>query len=254
MRALAMVVLMGVVASLSASEATDKEIIRYNDAVTKAQKAYDEAVAKEKAKTIAVLVPLAKQRVRSNDLSGAAIAWQSVLSLDESNPEARKFFAANGTLDAVLAQLKQGATVDLLGNQVDDKTAVAEAPASQALSGNLITITAMAPGGFPVVPGKVKAGTAITLRYVDGMWNRGTGRKIAMHSPDDATGPMRCRLRLTTDAGRPEATLVVIPTGTTASPFTFTVDNDCDALLLCINSDSGEGQGSVRYRISVVAP
>src|SRR5271170_3972176 len=114
MRLIALMLLSGICGLLPANEATDREILRYNDAVSKLQKTNEEGLAKEKARTLAVLISLARQRVRANESAGATLAWQAVLSLDEGNAEARKYFTANGTLDAVLAKLKQEANADLL--------------------------------------------------------------------------------------------------------------------------------------------
>jgi|GEM_PF-3119911 hypothetical protein len=261
--------LAGLAGVLGASEAIDKECLRYNDAVSKDQKIYDEALAKEKARSIAVIVPLARSRVRANDQSGAATAWQAVLSLDENNAEARKFFTASGTLDAVLAELKQDAAVDLLGNQVDGKPAPAAAPVPSApaqpqgepaptpaatLPGTLVAISAAAPAGVPVASGKLKAGTAITFRYVDGSWARAAGQSGLGISPDDDNAPVPFRLRLTSDISRTDATLALIPSGTASSPFTFTLDSDCDTMVMIINAGPGVAQGTVHYRILVTAP
>jgi hypothetical protein len=235
---------------LPGNDAIDREVLRYNDAVSKLQKTSDEGLAKEKARTLAVLIPLARQRVRANEGAGATLAWQAVLSLDEGNAEARKYFTANGTLDAVLAKLKQEASADLLGAG-DDKADSAVTPTAAPFSGSLVAISAAQ--GVTVGEGALKAGTAITLRYVDGSWGRGAEAKAAA-SPDASGTPARCRLRLTSDPRRAEATLAVVPTGTAASPYTFTLDSDCDQLVLCINADAGDPQGSVRYRITVSRP
>jgi hypothetical protein len=250
MRPIALLLLSGICGLLLANEALDREILRYNDAVSKLQKTNDEGLAKEKARTLAVLIPLARQRVRANESAGAVLAWQAVLSLDESNAEARKYFTANGTLDAVLAKLKQESSADLLGAS-DDKADPAVAPTAAPLSGTVVAISAAQ--DVRVGEGELKAGTAITLRYIDGSWGRAAEGKAAA-SPDAAGAPARCRLRLTSDPRRADATLAVVPTGTATSPYTFTLGSDCDQLVLCINADAGEPQGSVRYRIIVSKP
>jgi hypothetical protein len=251
MRPLALLLLSGICGLLLANEALDHEILRYNDAVSKLQKSNDEGLAKEKARTLAVLIPLARQRVRANENAGATLAWQAVLSLDEGNAEARKYFTANGTLDVVLAKLKQEASADLLGAG-DDKAEPAFTSAAAPVGGTLVAIAAGK--GVAVGEGELKAGTTITLRYVDGSWGRGAEAKSGAASPDEVAAPARCRLRLTSDPKRPEATLAVVPAGTATSPYTFTLGSDCDQLVLCINADAGEPQGSVRYRIIVGLP
>jgi hypothetical protein len=249
-RILLLLLLTGSCAGLLGNELIDREILRFNDAVSKLQKADDEGLAKEKARTLAVLIPLARQRVRANEGAGATLAWQAVLGLDEGNAEARKYFTANGTLEAVLAKLKQEASADLLGTG-DDKADTAVTPTAAPFSGALVAISAAQ--GVEVGEGALKAGTAITLRYIDGSWGRGAEAKAAA-SPDAAGAPARCRLRLTSDPRRADATLALVPSGTATSPYTFTLDSDCDQLVLCINADAGEPQGSVRYRISVSKP
>jgi hypothetical protein len=251
MRSIALLLLTGICVLLLGNEATDREILRYNDAVSKLQKANDEGLAKEKARTLAALIPLARQRVHANDGAGASLAWQAVLSLDDGNAEARKYFTANGTLDAVLAKLKQEASADLPGPG-DDKPDTALAPTAAPFSGTLVAISASK--GVAVGVGALKAGTAITLRYVDGSWGRGAEAKPVAASPDDAGAPLRCRLRLTSDPRRADATMAVVPAGTATSPYTFTLDSDCDQLVLCINADAGDPLGSVHYRITVSKP
>jgi hypothetical protein len=251
MRPFALLLLLtGICGLLAGNELIDHEVLRYNDAVSKLQKADDEGLAKEKARTLAVIIPLARQRAHANEGAGATLAWQAVLSLDDGNAEARKYFTANGTLEAVLAKLKQEPSADLLGSG-DDKPEAAVTPSTAPVSGSLVAISAAK--GVVVGDGPLKSGTAIILRYVDGSWGRGAEARAA-GSPDDAGAPARCRLRLTSDPRRADATLAVVPTGTATSPYTFTLGSDCDQLVLCINADAGDPQGSVHYRITVSKP
>ncbi len=267
MKALALLLLLALAGgrlTLGASEALDHEILRFNDAVSKLEKTNDEGLAKEMAKTLSVLIPLARQRMRANEGPSASLTWQAVLSLDESNAEARKYFTTLGTLDAVLAKLKQEASGDLfsgIGGGAEDKSdskpdskpdaGVTTTTAPGSFNGSLVTITASK--GVAVGEGGLKAGTTITLRYVDGSWGRSAEGK-AMASPDAAAAPVRCRLRMTSDPRRPDATLAVVAAGTATAPYIFALDTDCDQLVLCINADAGDPQGSVRYRITVNKP
>lgn len=241
--------------TLWASDATDRECLRYNDAVAKLQKSYDEATAREKAKSIVVLSGIARQRVKANDLAGADAAWKAVLGIDDSQAEARKFFETAGKLDVVLAELKQTSGFDLLGAPLDAAATGDAPPRAPAIAGATMTIAAVPSRAANL--GAQKAGTAITVQFVGGSW----GRKSAaadgtLRSPDAAVTPARFRLRMSSDPANSEATLAVVPAGTAQSPFTFKLETDCDNFFLCMNQDgSPEGrEGEVRYRIKVDAP
>lgn len=240
-------------ALLPASEALDKECLRYNDAAAKLQKADEDALAKEKAKTIAVLAAIAKQRTRNNDMAGADEAWKAVLGLDESQADARKYFELTGKLEAVLAEVKQAGSVDLLGAPTGD---AGDAPShAAAIGGTVMTIAAMATRKSSL--GALKAGTEIVIQYVSGTWGRVTPNgDTTMRNPDAAVTPARFRLRLSTDPANPDATLAVVPIGTAQSPYSFKLDNDCENLYLCMNQDGNpdKREGEVHYRVKVTAP
>jgi hypothetical protein len=239
---------------LAASEATDKECLRFNDAAVKLQKACDESLAKERTRSITAIAAIAKQRAKANDLVGAEEAWRAVLGLDENHAEARKFFEAIGKLDAVLAGIKQASSIDLLGAAAGTADAGETAPRSVSIAGTVMPIAAVP--GRKASLGALKAGTVITVQYVNGTWGRMNNGDAVMRSPDAAVTPARFRLRLTADPANPDATLAVVPSGTAQSPYSFTLATDCEAFYLCMNQDGGleNREGEVHYRVKVVAP
>lgn len=87
--------------------AIDAALRPYQQAVDQAQKAYDTAVGKARASAITALGTLAKREARKPEKELAIAAWKQVLALDEANPEARAFFAALGTTDAVLEEIER---------------------------------------------------------------------------------------------------------------------------------------------------
>lgn len=238
-------------ALLVASDAVDKEALRYNDAVTKLQHTLEEGVAKEKARSIAIIAGVAKAKAKANDLAAAGTAWKAVLVIDDSNAEARKHFEALGQLDAVLAELKQGNSADdLLGNAPAAPTtskADGSAPSAQPINGKPMTIWAIPTKAPPLGP--FKAGTTLTFQYVSGTW---TFRDGARQSPDAKTGP-RFRLRVTTDPTSTEGSLAVLPGGTAQSPYTLRLETDVPKLYLMMNSELGldAREGEVVYRIEI---
>ena len=88
-----------------ASEAIDEELARYYEASTKLQKTYDDAEAREKARSIPALVTLAKRESAQGNMAAANDAWKQVLILDQQHEEARKFFTAINQLDKALADV-----------------------------------------------------------------------------------------------------------------------------------------------------
>lgn len=99
---------------LPGADQTEREALRYNDAVTKLMQVRDEAIANHKAKAISALTVMAKSRIKAEDTAGTAEVWKAVLSIDREHADAKAYFTAAGTLDAVLAELDAKPT-DLLG-------------------------------------------------------------------------------------------------------------------------------------------
>jgi hypothetical protein len=257
-------------ASLSAmaSDAADKEALRYNDAVTKLQKAYDEGVAKEKTRAIIALAALAKQSVKAGDLEAAGQAWKAVLALDDQQADARKYFEVTGKLDAVLEEINRGGTKDLLGDTAkpagdtakpasapakgDDAAA---APAGPVLNGEAIDIPAVA--SATAVLGPFKAGTTLAFQYAAGTWTWAKGADAARYNPDLAATPDTYRLRLTSSLEKiKDNTLAVVPAGTSRSFFVMKLEKACDKLFLNINAeaDATLGSGQVKYLVKVTPP
>ena len=231
-----------------ASEAVDKEALRYNDAVMKLQRTLDESLAKEKTRSIAIIAAIAKTKAKANDLAAAGTAWKAVLVIDETNAEARKHFEALGQLDAVLAELKQGdPAADLLGNAPAAPKAEGPANSTAPINGKSLTISAVPEKAKPLGP--FKAGTTLTFQYVSGTW---TFREGSHQSPDAKVAGPRFRLRVTTD---PTSTdnLAVLPGGTAQSPYALRLDTDVPKLYLVMNSELGltTREGEVVYRIEI---
>lgn len=251
---LLLLLLSATAARVAAGEAADKEALRYNDAVTRLQRAHDEALAKEKVRSIAALSVLAKARTKASDLAAAGYAWKAVLALDEANADARKHFEALGQLDAVLAELKAGdSAADLLGGEAAAAPTTVPSAASDAqpsaapIGGKPLTIPAAAEKAVPLGP--FKAGTELTFQYVSGTW---TFREGSHQSPDAKVAGPRFRLRVATDplAGG-DGTLAVLPGGTAQSPYTLRLETDVPRLFLMMNSERGIDvrEGEVIYRV-----
>lgn len=250
-----LLLLSATVAPLCAGEAADKEALRYNDAVTRLQRSHDEALAKEKARSIAALSAIAKAKTKASDLAAAGYAWKAVLVLDEANADARKHFEALGQLDAVLAELKAGdSAADLLGGEPATAPGAAPTsggaqPSAAPIAGKPLTIPAAADKAVPLGP--FKAGTELTFQYVSGTW---TFREGSHQSPDAKVAGPRFRLRVATDPmPGGDGTLAVLPGGTAQSPYTLRLDTDVPRLFLMMNSERGidAREGEVVYRVEI---
>ena len=244
-----------------ASEASDKEVLRYNDAVTKLRHAYDDTLGKEKARTVATLTALAK---RAATPAAAAMAWQGVLVLDKANVEARRYFQAQGNLDAVLAGL-DSPDADLAGAgvvsatppdgavPVEPKAAPAGAATGDAapLAGEQFTI-APEPNAKGVL-GPLPAGTTLVFQYVEGAWSPVKGRA---RSPDASETPTPLHVRVTGSQGSTESILAVLPAGTAQVPYALRLKSDCERIYLGINLDvvPGDAHGEICFRVQVQNP
>ncbi len=244
-----------------ASDASDKEVLRYNDAATKLRRAYDDSVAKEKVRTVGSLAALAK---RAATPAAAAMAWQGVLVLDNTNAEARRYFQAQGTLDAVLAAL-DSTDGDPAGSgvvsaksadgavPVDVKATPAGTPTAAAppLVGEQFTI-APEPNAKGVL-GPLAAGTTLVFQYVDGGWSPVKGKA---RSPDLSETPTPLHVRVTGSQDGSESILAVLPAGTAQMPYALRLKSACERIYLGINLDvvPGDAHGEIRYRIQVQNP
>lgn len=110
--ALAIATLLG--PALLAADLAERETTRFNEAVTKLMQARDEAQANAKAKSLLALTAIAKSRMKAEDTAMATEAWRAVLVIDREHVDARAYFTALGTLEAVLVELDAKPT-DLLG-------------------------------------------------------------------------------------------------------------------------------------------
>ena len=244
----------------SASEASDKEVLRYNDAVSKLRRAHDDALVKEKARTVAALSALAK---RATTPTATAMAWEGVLALDRANGDARRYFQGQGNLDAVLAGL-DGSDADVAGGGADSaKPEPRAAPVGAkdppvpatveppAITGKEFTI-APEPSVKGVL-GPLPAGTTLVFQYVDGGWSPVKGKT---RSPDASETPPPLHLRVSGSANGVEGIIAVLPAGTAQTPATVRLKGDCERLYLGINLDvvPGDAHGEVHYRIEVRAP
>jgi hypothetical protein len=244
-----------------ASEASDKEVLRYNDAASKLRHAYDDSLAKEKARTVASLTALAR---RAATPGAAVMAWQGVLVLDRANVEARRYFQTQGDLDAVLAGI-DGPDADLAsagagsatpvdgGVPVEPRPAPSGAPTVSAppLAGELFTI-APEPNAKGVL-GPLPAGCTLVFQYVDGSWSPVKG---SARSPDASVTPAPLHLRVTGSLGGTESILAVLPAGTAQVPYAVRLKSACERIYLGINLDvvPGDAHGEIHYRIQVQNP
>jgi len=101
------------------SDELERELVRHDAELTKAQQTYDEAVTAANDKALKAIVRIAQRQAKAGDAAGATLAWKEVLRLQRTQAEARAHFTMLGTLDAVLAELDQPPT-DLLGNPILD--------------------------------------------------------------------------------------------------------------------------------------
>jgi len=123
-------------------------------------------------------------------------------------------------------------------------------------AGRLITIDAGSPSGTRL--GAFKKGQTITLQYVEGMWTVFTDAKTPWleESPDDE-GKIRDwhRCALCKYDGQKNVLATLLPGGTKASPFSYTIEDDGEMALVCNDVIAGNrthnNKGTVTYRLDV---
>lgn len=139
-----------------------------NEAIAELQTAANEAIAEERSDAIESLERLAR-RYQRRDALAATHCYREILRLDLNHQEAREWFQAIGTLDAILAELAQDPAVatDMLGNPIAN--VATPAPASPvSADGNAVIaiasnhrmtvrlngveIASLAGGGHQLVP------------------------------------------------------------------------------------------------------
>ncbi len=227
------------IAALVAGDA-DTELARYHDAVGRLDALHDEAVAKERTRTVGVLAAQARAALGRGDAAGAAQAWKLVLVFDPEHADARSFFQGLGRLDAVLAEVETIDPAALASEAQIRLQPAAQRPVSREVAVNAAPV----PTGMI---GPVKIGTSIQFAYLSGEW--APTERLARSSPDRDPRPAY-RLVLCLPNGRPAVT---VPTGTAGRPFTWTATQDYERLQLRILR-ADPGVGTVRYRLTVIPP
>jgi hypothetical protein len=222
------------VAPLAASQVED-ELARYREVVDKANRAYQEGVARERARSLATLTPVAKRT--KGDAAEADVLWKLVLQLDSDNEAAREHFAANGKLPAVLASLRANRG-PLIGNgQVT--VAKKEVPRIDMTGAKAIRITSSFNSGYTL--GSFKKGTVLIFQYVSGAWSGDNEQNDSEknQNPDAEASNAGNRVQLFVDSGNEEQILTVIPPGTAEKPFVYTIENDVVGLSVRIANRKG---------------
>lgn len=217
-----------------------REQQKYDDAIAKLQKTFNDGVDKERTKAIPSITAIAKRQLGKGDMPGAVKAWRAVLRLDDQHPDARQFFTSIGQLDQVLAELEreESATADLL----DDGAGPVLGKPWQG------TVTIRA--DKPLLIGDLPAGTQISLQYQSGTWTFRQGVQ-PMLSPDDATSRPAYRLSLTADNGVRQD----VPAGTLQQAWSWTLPSELKGALLRLASVSGRAPaGSVTYKVTLTKP
>ena len=217
-----------------------REQQKYDDAIAKLQKTYNDGVDKERSKTIPSIVAIAKRQLAKGDMPGAVKAWKAVLRLDDQHPDARQFYTSIGQLDQVLAELERedSATSDLLGEGAG--------PVLGKPWQGTVTIRA----DKPLLIGDLPYGTQITLQYQSGTWTFRQGVQ-PMLSPDDAASRPPYRLALTADNGVRQD----VPPGTMQQAWSWTLPSELKGVLLCLSNASGRAPaGSVTYKVTLSKP
>ncbi|HAT10580.1 MAG TPA: hypothetical protein DCS97_08310 [Planctomycetes bacterium] len=217
-----------------------KELGRYDEAVAKLQKTYDDGVTKERNKSTPAIASIAKRLLAKGDMPGAVKAWKAVLRLDDQHPDARQFFTSIGQLDKVLAELEseESAGADLLGD------------GAGPVMGKPWQSTIVIQADKPLIIGDLPAGTQISLQYQSGSWTFRQGVQ-PMLSPDEAASRSLYRLVLATEAG----VLQEIPPGTMQQAWTWTVPAEAKGALLRLSNASGRAPaGSVTYKATMTKP
>lgn len=221
---------------LAASQAVDDELARYREQADKADRVYQDGLAKERARTITSIAVAAKRAAKSEPASADGL-WKLVLQLDDMNSDAREYFTASGKLKAVLAEIAkhQGPLIGegqvTVVKKVEPKVDMAGAKA--------IRVTAAFTSGYTL--GSFKQGNTLIFQYVSGVWsgNNEAGEAANNQSPDDEKSDAGNRVQIFIDSGNEPVILAEIPTGTAAKPFVYTVDRDLIGLSLRIVNRRG---------------
>ncbi|HEX3134422.1 MAG TPA: hypothetical protein VHX44_12660, partial [Planctomycetota bacterium] len=219
-----------------ASQAVADEVARYREAADKAERAYQDGIARERVRTLNTLTVAAKRVVKTEPEAADAL-YKLALQVDDMNTEAREHFTASGKLNAVLTEVaaKKG---PLIG---DGQVSVAKKsePKVDMAGAKAIRVTSSFNAGYTL--GSFKTGTVLIFQYVSGTWsgNNEAGDPTKNQSPDDEKSDIGNRMQLFIDSGNEPVELVTIPTGTLAKPFVYTLDRDVVGLSLRIVNRKG---------------
>src|ERR1043165_5572141 len=102
-----------------------------------------------------------------------------------------------------------------------------------------VRVTASFNSGYTL--GSFKAGTVLIFQYVSGTWsgNNEEGDVAKNQNPDDEKSEAGNRMQLFIDSGNEVVELTVVPAGTAAKPFMYTLDRDVVGLSLRIANRRG---------------
>jgi len=219
-----------------ASQAVVDEVARYREASDKADRTYQEGIARERARTLNNLTVAAK-RVAKTEPETADALFKLTLQLDDMNIAAREHFTASGKLNAMLSEVaaKKG---PLIGSGQVTVAKKAE-PKIDMAGAKPIRVTSSVNSGYTL--GSFKTGSVLIFQYVSGTWsaNNEAGDSTKNQSPDDEKSDTGNRLQLFIDSGNEVVELTTIPTGTAAKPFVYTLDRDVVGLSLRIVNRGG---------------
>lgn len=219
-----------------ASQAVTDEVARYRDAADKAERTYQDGIQRERVRTLNTLTVAAKRVVKTEPEAAEAM-YKLALQVDDMNTEAREYFTASGKLNAVLTEVaaKKG---PLIG---DGQVSVAKKsePKVDMTGAKAIRVTSSFNAGYTL--GSFKAGTVLIFQYVSGTWsgNNEAGDVSLNQNPDDEKSEAGNRMQLFIDSGNEPIDLAVIPAGTAAKPFVYTLDRDVIGLSLRIANRRG---------------
>ena len=212
---------------------------------------------------------------------GTLISRGARIDIRDNQGENAALYAALANRNAILAMLvKIGAdpnVKDMFGRSAfhptlqQPKVKATPRPPRQPAPGNppstiaadskdKITIPANSPDGY--VLGQIHKGTKITLQYSGGLWKCwGTMATENPDSPESEHGNDACRLVISLPGkdGVCGEAVAVIPPGTAANPFVFEAQQDYEKLVLRINGEEMNKNGSfetypgsVQYILHVV--
>jgi hypothetical protein len=222
--------------ALVASQVVEDELARFRQGADKAERAYQDGLARERTRALNNLT-VAARRAAKSEPADADDLWRLVLQLDPMHAEARAHFAAAGALDKVLGELSKRPG-PLIG---DGQVTVAKKaePRIDMTGAKAVRVTASINAGYTL--GSFKQGTTLIFHYVSGAWSgdNEAGEASKNQSPDDAKSDAGNRMQLFIDSGNEIVVLTDIPAGTAAKPFVYTLDRDVIGLSLRIANRRG---------------